>query len=152
MPPSVLFLSADRLSARPCLQDGNVVWFKMMKHTKMKKLMEAYCECQSLQMDQIRFCFLFDGTRLLDSQTPEELELEDHDVIDVVVLRIPAVAEEVLHGGTQPALAALGADFSITIELKLHSLPANGQIAALVRFSPPDFSQVSIVCGCVARA
>ena len=46
----------------------------------------------------------------------------------------------------KPALAALGADFSITIELKLHSLPANGQIAALVRFSPPDFSQVSM-CG-----
>jgi hypothetical protein len=128
------------------LQDGNVVLFKMMKHTKLKKLMEAYCERQSLQMDQI--LFLFDGNRLLDSQTPDELEMEDHDVIDVMfVVRIPAVAEEVLHGGMQPALAALGADFSITIELKLHSLPAIGQIAALVRFSPPDFSQVSMCAG-----
>ena len=153
MPPSVLTLSADGLSARPRLQDGNVVWFKIMKNAKLKKLMEAYCARQRLQMDQIRF--MFDGNRLQDSQTPDELEMGDHDVIHVVpFVCIPAVAEEVLHGGTevlhggtQPAIAALGAEFSITIELKLHSLPANGQIAALVRFSPPDFSQVSMCVG-----
>lgn len=46
-------------------------------------------------------------------------------------------------GSVQPAP---GADFSITIELKLQALPANGQIAALARFSPPDFSQVRMSC------
>jgi hypothetical protein len=42
MPPSVLSLAADGLSAQPRLQDGNVVWFKMMNHTKLKQLVEAY--------------------------------------------------------------------------------------------------------------
>ena len=67
------------------MQDGNMmlpqVHFKMKKKTQLKKLMEAYCARQSLQMDQIRF--LFDGNRLRDSQTPGELHMEDDDVIDV---------------------------------------------------------------------
>eukprot|EP00960_Hanusia_phi_P052847 761694-Hanusia_phi.AAC.2 len=33
-------------------QDGNVVHFKIKRKTPLKKLMEAYCSRQSLQMDQ----------------------------------------------------------------------------------------------------
>jgi len=64
------------------LQDGNVVHFKMKKKTALKKLMEAYCARQSLQMDQIRF--LLDGNRLGENQTPDELEMQDDDVIDAL--------------------------------------------------------------------
>jgi hypothetical protein len=62
-------------------QDGNIVHFKIKRkvrilgffplflrmlnlsdlQTPLKKLMEAYCQRQSLQLDQIRF--LFDGQR-----------------------------------------------------------------------------------------
>ena len=35
----------------------------------------------------------------------------------------------------------LSNDFSVTMELKLQSLPAHAQLAALARSSPPDFSQ-----------
>jgi hypothetical protein len=85
MPPSVLSLAADGLSAQPRLQDGNVVWFKMMNHTKLKQLVEAYCARQSLEMDLARF--LFEGNRLRDSQPPDGLERED-EVIHVFVIRV----------------------------------------------------------------
>ena len=68
---------------RGSLQDGNIVYFKIKKKTELKKLMEAYCARQSLQMDQIRF--LFDGCRLRDTQTPDELDMEDDDVIDALL-------------------------------------------------------------------
>ena len=72
---------------RGSLQDGNIVHFKMKKKTKLKKLMEAYCARQSLQMDQIRF--LFDGNRLRgDTQTPDELAMEDDDVIDAMLFQV----------------------------------------------------------------
>ena len=71
------------------MQDGNIVHFKMKKKTQLKKLMEAYCARQSLQMEQIRF--LFDGNRLRDSQTPDELEMEDDDVIDAMLFSVGTV-------------------------------------------------------------
>ena len=37
-------------------------------------------------MDQIRF--LFDGNRLRDNQTPDELEMEDDDVIDAMLFQV----------------------------------------------------------------
>ena len=33
-------------------QDGNIVHFKIKRKTALKKLMEAYCQRQSLQLDQ----------------------------------------------------------------------------------------------------
>ena len=63
--------------------------FKIKKKTQLMKLMEAYCARQSLQMDQIRF--LFDGNRLRDTQTPDELDMEDDDVIDAVAMLFQVV-------------------------------------------------------------
>ena len=68
------------------MQDGNIVHFKIKKKTQLKKLMEMYCARQSLQMEQIRF--LFKGNRLRDSQTPDELEMEDDDVIDAMLFQV----------------------------------------------------------------
>ena len=47
--------------------------------------MEAYCARQSLQMNQSRF--LFDGNRLREHQTPDELEMEDDDVIYAFIIQ-----------------------------------------------------------------
>ena len=59
-----------------------MVHFKIKRHTKLKKLMEAYCLRQGLVLAQVRF--LFDGARLRDTQTPDELDMEDDDVIDAM--------------------------------------------------------------------
>jgi hypothetical protein len=61
-------LSADALPARPGLQDGGIMHFKIKKLTKLKRFMEMFCVRHSLQMDQI--CLLFYGKLLRDSQSP----------------------------------------------------------------------------------
>ncbi|KAK9671367.1 hypothetical protein RND81_12G025200 [Saponaria officinalis] len=52
--------------------DGNKVLFRALK-----KLMNAYCDRESVDPNFIPF--LFDGRRLCADQTPDELEIEDDD-------------------------------------------------------------------------
>lgn len=62
-------------------QDGNIVQFKIKKHTALKKLMSTYCERAGLALQTIRFSF--DGTRINESDTPKGLDMEDGDTIEV---------------------------------------------------------------------
>ena len=62
-------------------QDGNVVQFKIKKHTALKKLMATYCERAGLAQQTIRFSF--DGTRINESDSPKSLDMEDGDTIEV---------------------------------------------------------------------
>ncbi|CAO2195677.1 unnamed protein product, partial [Urochloa humidicola] len=64
-------------------QDGNEVFFRIKRSTQLKKLMNAYCDRQSVDMNAI--AFLFDGRRLRGEQTPDELEMEDGDEIDAML-------------------------------------------------------------------
>ncbi|CAN8273760.1 unnamed protein product [Cochlearia groenlandica] len=64
-------------------QDGNEVFFRIKRVTQLKKLMNAYCDRQSVDMGSI--AFLFDGRRLRAEQTPDELEMEDGDEIDAML-------------------------------------------------------------------
>ena len=65
------------------VQDGIIVYFKIKRKTQLKKVMVAYSNRHSLPMDSLRFSF--DGNRLRETQTPEELGMEDDDVIDVTM-------------------------------------------------------------------
>jgi len=53
------------------LQDGNEVFFRIKRSTQLKKLMNAYCDRQSVDLNSI--AFLFDGRRLRGEQTPDEV-------------------------------------------------------------------------------
>ncbi|KMT05641.1 hypothetical protein BVRB_7g167780 [Beta vulgaris subsp. vulgaris] len=64
-------------------QDGSEVFFRTKRTTPLKKLMNAYCDRQSVDMQSI--AFLFDGRRLQGDQTPEALEMEDGDEIDAML-------------------------------------------------------------------
>ncbi|GJZ20638.1 small ubiquitin-related modifier 1-like protein [Tanacetum coccineum] len=64
-------------------QDGNEVFFRIKRSTQLKKLMNAYCDRQSVEMNAI--AFLFDGRRLRAEQTPDELEMEEGDEIDAML-------------------------------------------------------------------
>lgn len=57
------------------LQDGNEVFFRIKRSTQLKKLMNAYCDRQSVDFNSI--AFLFDGRRLRGEQTPDEVSLSD---------------------------------------------------------------------------
>ena len=45
--------------------------------------MDAYCKRQGLSSASVRF--VFDGNRVNGSETAEQLEMDDQDVIDVLV-------------------------------------------------------------------
>lgn len=55
-------------------QDGNEVFFRIKRSTQLKKLMNAYCDRQSVDMNSI--AFLFDGRRLRAEQTPDEVNIQ----------------------------------------------------------------------------
>ena len=79
-------------------QDGNVVQFKIKKHTAFRKLMASYCERAGLELQTIRFTF--DGSRITENETPKGLAMEDGDTIEVFqqqsggVLNIPYLISE----------------------------------------------------------
>ena len=62
----------SRLSRLECsVQDGNEVFFKIKRQTQFRKLMQAYCERQAVDMNAV--AFLFDGQRLVGTQTPDDV-------------------------------------------------------------------------------
>jgi len=72
---------SDHINLRVTGQDGSVVQFKIKKHTPLRKLMQAYCDRQGQSMSNIRF--RFDGQAINQEDTPNKLEMEDEDTIDV---------------------------------------------------------------------
>ncbi|KAJ9104761.1 hypothetical protein QFC19_003902 [Naganishia cerealis] len=56
-------------------QNGNEVFFKIKRTTKLNKLKNAYADRVGKQVTSIRF--FYDGRRVQDEDTPESLELED---------------------------------------------------------------------------
>ena len=62
---------------------GDEIIFICKEATAMHKLMNAFCQRQGVAAASVRF--LFDGQRLSPEQTPQQLEMEDGDVIDVMV-------------------------------------------------------------------
>ena len=73
----------EQLNIKVKAQDGSEIFFKIKKSTQLKKLMEAYCQRQGLSNNQCRF--IFDGERIKDDDTPETLEMDNGDEIDVMV-------------------------------------------------------------------
>ncbi|KAL6449499.1 SMT3 Ubiquitin-like protein SMT3 [Candida maltosa Xu316] len=64
------------------VSDGtNEVFFKIKRNTKFSKVIDAYCKRQGYSVAQKRF--FIDGTRVDAEQTPEDLDLEDGDIMEV---------------------------------------------------------------------
>nr|GAT47272.1 predicted protein [Mycena chlorophos] len=68
---------------------GEEVFFKIKKSTKLSKLQGAYASKVGKDVGSIRF--LYDGERINDDDTPNSLEMEDNDTIDVMVEQIGGV-------------------------------------------------------------
>jgi len=75
--------TSEHINLKVVGQDGNEVFFKIKKHTALRKLTEAYCQRQGVSPSSIRF--LYDGRRIQPDQTPKELGMEDGDVIDAML-------------------------------------------------------------------
>ncbi|KAJ5902137.1 ubiquitin-like modifier SUMO [Penicillium taxi] len=61
--------------------NNNEVFFKIKRTTPLKKLMDAFCDRQGKQISTVRF--LFDGTRVRPDDTPEALDMNDGDTLEV---------------------------------------------------------------------
>jgi len=62
--------------------DGNnEVFFKIKRTTQLKKLMDAFCDRQGKSPNSVRF--LFDGTRVQGQDSPESLDMQDGDTLEV---------------------------------------------------------------------
>ncbi|PUU82396.1 ubiquitin-related domain-containing protein [Tuber borchii] len=62
--------------------DGNnEVFFKIKRTTQLKKLMDAFCDRQGKSPNSVRF--LFDGTRVQGGDSPESLDMQDGDTLEV---------------------------------------------------------------------
>ncbi|KAF9890266.1 hypothetical protein FE257_006180 [Aspergillus nanangensis] len=61
--------------------NNNEVFFKIKRSTQLRKLMDAFCERQGKQMSTVRF--LFDGTRVRPEDTPDTLDMQDGDTLEV---------------------------------------------------------------------
>nr|QWF36714.1 recoded SUMO-GyrA-CBG fusion construct [Cloning vector pBAD_SUMO-Cys-3.GS-CBD] len=63
------------------VSDGSSeIFFKIKKTTPLRRLMEAFAKRQGKEMDSLRF--LYDGIRIQADQTPEDLDMEDNDIIE----------------------------------------------------------------------
>ncbi|GAA5805613.1 ubiquitin-related domain-containing protein [Thamnidium elegans] len=78
--------AVEHINLKVVGSDTNEVFFKIKRSTQLRKLMDAYCERQGKQPGSVRF--LYDGTRVLPQDTPNELDMEDGDSIDVMVEQI----------------------------------------------------------------
>ncbi|KAJ3730426.1 ubiquitin-2 like Rad60 SUMO-like-domain-containing protein, partial [Lentinula raphanica] len=65
---------------------GDEVFFKIKRTTQLRKLLGAYANKVGKDVNTIRF--LYDGTRISETDTPHSLEMEDNDTIDVMVERM----------------------------------------------------------------
>jgi hypothetical protein len=74
-------------------QSGGEVAFKVRNTTRFIKLMRAYAAKVGADLQSIRF--LFDGARIQEDATPEQLEMEDGDVIDAMVAQTGGNCEAV---------------------------------------------------------
>ncbi|KAL2918799.1 SUMO protein smt3 [Polyrhizophydium stewartii] len=78
--------SLQHINIKVVAPDQSEVFFKIKRTTPLSKLMNAYCERQGKQRSSVRF--MFDGARVEDHATPEQLEMEDGDAIDVMVEQV----------------------------------------------------------------
>lgn len=65
---------------------GEEVYFKVRKTTKMKKLFHAFCKRGNSDPNTIRF--FYQGDRINDDDTPEDLNLHEGAKIDAFVRQV----------------------------------------------------------------
>ena len=78
-----LYIEDIYLNLKVVQQDGNEIFFKSKMHTPLRLLMNAFCQRAGVRIEDVQF--FFDGERIDETETPDDLDMEDGDVIDVFV-------------------------------------------------------------------
>ncbi|XP_071847904.1 small ubiquitin-related modifier 3-like [Apostichopus japonicus] len=72
---------SEHITLRVVGSEGSTVQFKIKRSTPLRKLKKAYCDKQGGAIDTLRF--RYDGSNILDEDTPQVLDMEDMDQIEV---------------------------------------------------------------------
>ncbi|KAH0468992.1 hypothetical protein IEQ34_002224 [Dendrobium chrysotoxum] len=86
-------------------QNGNEILYNVKPSIKFRKIMNHYCNRQSLQINTV--VFLFDGRRLRDEQTPKDLGMEDGDEIDAMLHQIGGKWQALNKKPNEPTILSL---------------------------------------------
>jgi small ubiquitin-related modifier len=73
----------DKVTLRLIGSDGKEIIIRVAKKTTFDRVFKAYNTRTDSKPGTVRF--LFDGTRINETDTPKSLELEDNDVIDALL-------------------------------------------------------------------
>ncbi|KPM05598.1 hypothetical protein NH340_JMT07628 [Sarcoptes scabiei] len=73
--------SAEYIKIKVIGQDTSELHFRVKKTTSFAKLKKSYSDRIGVPLPSLRF--LFDGRRIDDQDTPQALEMEEDDVIEV---------------------------------------------------------------------
>jgi len=77
------YKTSKHINIKVVNSEGNEVFFKIKKNTKLRKLMDAYCKRQGLVNGSVRFSF--DGNRVNPETTPDDIGIQSDDIIDAMV-------------------------------------------------------------------
>eukprot|EP00919_Chromeraceae_sp_WS-2016_P022608 GHVR01053681.1.p1 GENE.GHVR01053681.1~~GHVR01053681.1.p1 ORF type:complete len:101 (+),score=26.98 GHVR01053681.1:69-371(+) len=77
---------SEHLNLKVKATDGNEVHFRIKRTTKLEKLMTAYCTRLGQNIDAVRF--MFDGDHVRKEQSPNDIGLDDGDVLDAMLPQI----------------------------------------------------------------
>lgn len=72
---------AENITFRLKYQNGEETMFTVKRAVKMQKVFNAYAGRKGVNVDYFRF--LLDGKSIWGGETPETLDLDDNDQIDV---------------------------------------------------------------------
>ena len=78
-----LYIEDIYLNIKVVSQDGFEIFFKSKMHTRLRLLMNAFCQRAGVSIEAVQF--FFDGEQIDETETPDDLDMEDGDVIDVYV-------------------------------------------------------------------
>ncbi|TXT06829.1 uncharacterized protein COLE_06160 [Cutaneotrichosporon oleaginosum] len=119
--------------------DSSEVFFKIKKTTKLNKLKTAYAD--RVGQDPAAIRLLFDGTRILDNQTAEDLEMEDGDVLEVLLERelprfVPLTCQKLVAASLAPPTPSYHSPY-LVLFIRHRALPPQGQrlLSPVVYFS-----------------
>ena len=67
---------------------GDEECYKIARGTQLTWFMDAYCKKHGIPHESVRF--MYEGQAIDESKTPDDLEMEDDDVIDAVLAQLAA--------------------------------------------------------------
>ena len=62
--------------------DGSIIRFRTLRHERLEKLMNSYCEHLLLRVHAVRFVYF--GSRIRNNDTPMSLDMENNDMIEAM--------------------------------------------------------------------